>query len=184
MAHSILVDFPVYSMKNTVFLFAFILFGLPAYATAQTVSSTPKLEGKYTDWAVYSRGAGKDKTCYAISEAKIKSPTSVDHGDIYFMVSNWRSGAAKEQPSFLAGYTLKSSRPPEARIDGKKYVMYTADNEAFIENNKYERQLVAKMRSGSTMTLTGVSERGTNVNYQFSLKGITAALKKASAACK
>jgi len=33
------------------------------------------------------------------------------------------------------------------------------------------------------MNVKAVSARGTNVNYSFSLKGITAALRKAKAAC-
>ena len=146
-------------------------------------AAEPKLEGTFTDWTVYSRAEGGDKICYAISEPKSKSPTSVNHGDVYFMVSSWRSGAANEQPSFLAGYPLRANRAPEARIGSAKYKMFVSENESFIESSKDERALVKKMRAGATMNVKAVSARGTNVNYAFSLKGITAALKKAKAAC-
>lgn len=152
---------------------------LPTAAQA----AEPKLEGTFTDWAVYSRSEGGDKICYAIAEPKSKSPSSVNHGDIYFMVSNWRSGAAKEQPSFLAGYSLKANRAPEARVGSAKYKMFVAENEGFIESGSDERSLVKKMRAGATMQVKAVSARGTNVNYSFSLKGITAALRKAKTAC-
>lgn len=145
--------------------------------------SAPKLEGTYTDWKVYSRGQGKSKTCYALSTPKVKTPNSVNHGDVYFMVSNWKSGAATEQPSFLAGYPLKTKRGPEARVGSAKYTMYASANEAFIEKNSSERALVSKMRAGATMNVKAVSSRGTQVSYQFSLKGITAALKRAKSAC-
>ena len=145
--------------------------------------SKPKLEGNYTDWTVYSRGPGRNKTCYALSKPKVKTPSSVNHGDVYFMVSNWKSGAATEQPSFLAGYTLKPNRGPEARVGSSKYTMYASANEAFIESNSSERALVSKMRAGATMTIKAVSSRGTQVSYQFSLKGITAALKRTKLAC-
>lgn len=158
---------------------ALAAFALPSAAYA----AEPKLEGKYSDWAVYSRSEGNDKICYAISEPKSKSPTSVNHGDVYFMVSNWRSGAAKEQPSFMAGYPLKTNRAPEARVGSAKYKMFVAQNESFIESSNDERALVSKMKAGATMNVKAVSARGTNVNYSFSLKGITAALKKAKASC-
>lgn len=145
--------------------------------------SKPKLEGTYTDWTVYSRGQGRNKTCYALSKPKVQSPKSVNHGEVYFMVSNWKSGAAIEQPSFFAGYSLKASRAPEARVGSSKYTMYASANEAFIESSSRERALVSKMRAGATMTLKAVSSRGTNVSYQFSLKGITAALKRVKSAC-
>lgn len=161
---------------STVLLAAFIM---PVAAHA-----APKLEGKYSDWSVYSRSEGGDKICYAISEAKSKSPTSVRHGDIFFMVSNWQSGAATEQPSFMAEYKLKTNRAPEARVGSAKYKMFVAENESFIESPNDERALVAKMKAGATMNLKAVSARGTNVNYSFSLKGITAALKKAKAVCR
>lgn len=165
-------------MKKTLLTLTALAMACPSIAHA-----APKLEGTFTDWTVYSRAEGGDKICYAISQPKVKSPSSVNHGDIYFMVSNWRSGAAKEQPSFLAGYALKKNRAPEARVGSAKYTMYTAENEAFIESNSSERALISKMRAGATMNVKAVSARGTNVTYQFSLKGITAALKKTKAAC-
>ena len=166
-------------MKKTIALFTLLAMALPSAAHA----ASPKLEGTFSDWKVYSRMEAGDKICYAISEPKSKSPTSVNHGDIYFMVSNWRSGAAKEQPSFLAGYPLRGSRPPEARVGSSKFKMFVSENESFIESSSEERGLVKKMKAGATMHLKAVSTRGTNVNYSFSLKGITAALKKAKASC-
>ena len=166
-------------MKKTILTFTLGALALPSLAQA----AEPKLEGTFTDWAVYSRIEGNDKICYALSQPKSKSPSSVNHGDIYFMVSNWRSGAAKEQPSFLAGYPLKKTRSPEARVGSAKYKMFVAENEGFIESNSEERGLVSKMRAGATMNVKAVSARGTNVSYSFSLKGVTAALKKAKAAC-
>ena len=145
--------------------------------------SKPRLEKVHTDWSVYSHGQGANKTCYALSKPKVQSPSSVNHGDVYFMVSNWKSGAAKEQPSFFAGYSIKPSRAPEAQIKGSKYTMYAAANEAFIESSSKERGLVSKMRAGATMNIKAVSARGTNVKYQFSLKGITAALKHVRQIC-
>lgn len=152
-------------------------------APSAAYAAEPKLEGTFSDWTVYSRSEGGDKICYAIAEPSSKSPSSVNHGDIYFMVSNWRSGAAKEQPSFLAGYSLKANRAPEARVGSARYKMFVSENESFIEASSDERSLVSKMRAGATMQVKAVSARGTNVNYSFSLKGITAALRKAKSAC-
>lgn len=166
-------------MKKIILASVLTTLAMPGLAQA----SEPKLEGTFTDWTVYSRAEGGDKICYAIAKPSVKAPASVKHGDIYFMVSNWRSGAASEQPSFLAGYPLKKNRAPKARVGSSKYDMYAAENEAFIESNSDERGLVKKMRAGATMKVQAVSSRGTNVNYEFSLKGITAALRKAKSAC-
>lgn len=150
----------------------------PAFA-----QSAPKLAGTHGDWSVYTRGSGGDRICYVLSEAQAKSPSSVNHGDIYFMVSNWKNGAATEQPSFLAGYELKTTRAPKAQVGSTALTMFAADNEAFISENSDERKLVSKMRAGSTMTVSAVSKRGTQTRYTFSLKGVTAALRQAKSAC-
>lgn len=146
-------------------------------------ASEPKLEGKFTDWMVYSQGDGTGKICYALSEPKDVAPTNVNHGDVFFMVANWKNGAAKEQPSLMTGYSFKVSSPPNARIGSAKVPMYVSQNEAFVENSSQERSLVKNMRAGSLMRIDAVSTRGTATSYEFSLKGITAALSKARSIC-
>jgi len=155
-----------------------------AFIAPFALANEPVLEGTFKDWTAYSRDNGADKSCYAITKAKTKSPSSVRHGDIYFMVSNWRSGVASEQPSFLASYELNPNIAPEARIGSKKHIFYTANNEAFIEDSSDEKSLVKAMRGGSTMRIKAQSKRGTAVSYSFSLSGVTAALKKAKDVCR
>ena len=152
-------------------------------AAPALAQSAPKLAGTHGHWSVYTRGSGGDRICYVLSEAQTEAPTSVKHGDIYFMVSNWKNGAATEQPSFLAGYELKTTRAPKAQVGSTALTMFAADNEAFIAESTDERKLVSKMRAGSTMTVSAVSKRGTQTRYTFSLKGVTAALRQAKSAC-
>ena len=147
-------------------------------------AQAPKLEGSYNDWTSYSRETGNDKSCYVITKAKTTSPSSVRHGDVYFMISNWRSGAASEQPSFLTSYDLNPNIAPEATVGSTKIGFYIADNEAFIDESSDEKRLVRAMRAGSTMTVKAQSKRGTRVSYSFSLSGVTAALKKAKETCR
>lgn len=153
------------------------LSALPAYA------AEPTLEGSFGDWAAYSRAEGGDKICYIISEPQKKVPSSVNHGDVFFMVSNWKSGQAKEQPSLMAGYPLKISSPPTTMVGSARTRMYVSQNEAFIKDTADERELVKKMRGGANMRVSAMSERGTAVSYDFSLKGVTAALNKAKSSC-
>ncbi len=156
---------------------------LTGLCAAPALANEPELISKHNAWTAYSRADGGDKICYVLSEAKTKSPSSVRHGDIYFMVANWRSGVASEQPSFLAAYTLKQSSPPTTKVGSARYEMYTSQNEAFIDDRNQERDLVQAMRDGSTLRVDAMSSRGTSVNYTFSLSGVTAALKAAKDAC-
>lgn len=153
-----------------------LLTAIPAFAEAEP-------QGSFSDWTVYTRDVSGDRICYALATPERKTPESVTHGDVYFMVANWKSGAASEQPSLLAGYPLKTKSIPKARVGATKINMYSADNEAFVEADTDETKLVRAMRKGAVMRVEAVSERGTATSYEFSLKGITAALKKAKSLC-
>lgn len=155
----------------------------PALIPLTAEANVPRLEGKHSDWTVYSRGDGRAKTCYAVSRATTLAPSSVNHGNIFFLVSNWANGEATEQPSLMTGFPLKPARSPKARVGSTAVTMYGAENEAFISETSDERRLVREMRSGANMTVEAVSARGTEVSYNFSLKGITAALRQAKAIC-
>ena len=155
----------------------------PLLSQGAAQASEPRLVGTFGDWATYSRFDGSQRICYALAKPKSKAPSNVNHGDVYFMVANWKSGAATEQPSLLTGFNMKSNRPAEARIGRTNVPMFISQNEAFVEESRDEKRLVRSMRAGSSMSVNATSMRGTNVNYSFSLSGITAALKKARAAC-
>lgn len=159
--------------------FALPILALPALAQADA----PKLQGTFGDWQTYTRFDGAEQICYVLTKAESKSPSSVRHGEIYFMVANWKNGAASEQPSFLAGYELMVTNPPTARVGNQRYRMYADQNEGFIEEASQEQELVQAMREGSDMRIDAMSKRGTNVSYTFSLKGVTAALKRAKDSC-
>lgn len=161
----------------------FALTALAVMTAAPAYAAEPKLEGTFGDWSAYSRAEGGDKICYVISEPKKKTPSSVKHGDIFFMVSNWKSGQASEQPSLMTGYPLKISSPPTAMVGSARTRMYVSQNEAFIKDAGDERQLVKRMRAGANMRVSAMSTRGTSVSYDFSLKGVTAALNKAKSSC-
>jgi len=161
----------------------FLISSALVMATAVPALAAAKAEGTFNDWTVYTRDSGGDTICYALSKPSSKLPGNVNHGDVYFMVANWKSGTAMEQPSFLAGYDLKPASPPKARVGSTKITLYTAQNEAFVEANSDETKLVGQMRKGATMRIDAVSQRGTATSYEFSLKGVTAALRKAKSLC-
>lgn len=155
----------------------------PALIPASASANTPQRAGAHGDWTVYIRGSGRAKTCYAVSRATALSPSNVNHGDIFFLVSNWANGDATEQPSLMTGFPLKPARAPKARVGSTAVAMYGDNNEAFIHDRADERRLVSQMRAGANMTVEAVSARGTEVSYNFSLKGVTAALRQAKSLC-
>ncbi|HCY56464.1 MAG TPA: hypothetical protein DF715_13410 [Oceanicaulis sp.] len=151
---------------------------------APSLAQAPDFQGQHNDWRVFTRGSGAERICYAVSRPTDSRPGTVDHGDVYFFVSSWANGAAREQPSFLAGYELRADNPPRASVGSDRVGMYVDEREGFVEEPREEARLVDAMRRGATMRIEAVSARGTNTAYTFSLSGVTAALRQAGELCR
>ncbi len=161
-----------------------VLAAITSFASFSALAAEPKAVATYKDWSVFVRDAGGDKICFAATEAKDKSPKSVNHGDVFFLVSSWKSGAATTQPSLMTGYALNTKPEPTLRVGSDKWKMYTSENEAFIESSDEESRLVRAMRRGADMRVSAVSQRGTTTNYVMSLRGVSAALDRVARECR
>ncbi|MEM8936220.1 MAG: invasion associated locus B family protein [Pseudomonadota bacterium] len=138
----------------------------------------------YRDWSVFVREANGEKICFAATEAKDKSPKSVNHGEIFFLIATWKSGAAVEQPNLMTGYQLNARPEPTVRIGSDKWTLYSSENEAFIEAAEEEKRLIRAMRRGLDMRVNAVSQRGTATSYVMSLRGVSNALDRAKSECR
>ncbi|WDI30025.1 invasion associated locus B family protein [Hyphococcus flavus] len=148
------------------------------------VAQQPEAKATFRDWSVFVREVDGEKICFAATEATDKSPKSVNHGDIFFLIATWASGAASEQPSLMTGYALNAKPEPTLRIGSDKWDMYVSENEAFIEESAEEDRLVRAMRRGADMRISALSQRGTATSYVISLRGVSAALDRAKAECQ
>ncbi|UXM96420.1 invasion associated locus B family protein [Bartonella sp. HY329] len=143
-------------------------------ATAAMAQSPTRLN-QFDYWGAYSYKAGNSTVCYILSAPTKQEPSSVNHGDNFFLISKRPDGSASFEPQFMAGYNLRNN--VTVTIDGKgSFSLFTKEKSAWIETSQNESKLVAAMRGGTTMVVKAVSARGTNTTYTYSLKGITAAL--------
>ncbi|EKF18686.1 invasion associated locus B family protein [Nitratireductor pacificus] len=141
----------------------------PALAQATAV-------GQHRDWGVYSYQAGNGKVCYAMSVPKTKEPSSLDHGDIFFFVSQKPGQNVAYEPQFIASYNFQDSSKVTATVGGRSFTLFTQGKSAWLENAAEEPQLIAAMKAGSDMKIGAKSGRGNATSYTFSLLGISAAL--------
>jgi hypothetical protein len=146
-------------------------------ATSPAMAQAPKLIKQNSDWSSFSAVVDGGKTCYILAVPKEKQPSDKDHGDVFFMLAYHAGDGASLQPQFKAGYEFKDDSKVTLNIDGKKYVMFTRGDSAWLENPAEESAVVESMRTGKSMSLTAFSRRGTQTSYTYSLSGVTASLK-------
>lgn len=141
----------------------------PALAQATAV-------GQHRDWGTYSYQSDNGKVCYVMSVPKQKQPAELDHGDIFFFVSQKPGQNVAYEPQFIAAYNFQEGSKVNVTVGDQSFVMFTQGKSAWMENAAEEPQLIAAMRAGADMQVAAVSGRGNRTSYTFSLLGLTAAL--------
>ena len=132
--------------------------------------------GQHNAWGTYSYQSGNGKVCYVLTVPTDKQPPSLDHGDIFFFVSQRPGQKVTYEPQFIASYDFQQNSKVQVTVGGKTFSMFTKGKSAWVENAAEEPLLIAAMRGGSDMKVAAKSKRGNPTNYAFSLKGISAAL--------
>ena len=78
-----------------------VLFAAPALAD-------PVAQGRFKDWAVFTETVEGDLICYAATEALTKTPTSANHGQVWYYVTSWKSGKATAKLCVFFSLTARS----------------------------------------------------------------------------
>jgi hypothetical protein len=150
-----------------------------ALATPAAAQTATKI-GQHNAWGTYSYDANGSKVCYVLTVPTEKTPATLDHGDIFFFVSQKPGQAGAYEPQFITAYDMQTNSKVTVSVGNQSYSMFTRGKSAWMEEPTAEPQLVAAMRSGSDMRVQAVSGRGNQTSYTFSLRGITAALNSIS----
>ena len=154
---------------------AALAFSVAAPAFAQT----PRPIDQFKYWGAYAYKDPKvGEFCYILAIPTAKEPVDRDHGDVYFLVSRKPGSAEAYEPQVEVGYKLREGADVDIQVDGKRFAMFSKDNKAWLKDVNKENELVAAMRAGSTMKVSGESNRGTQTSYTYSLSGVTAALRE------
>ena len=155
------------------------LLAVTALATSAFAQAPTRIE-QFKAWGAYFYQGPNGKVCYVLTvpDPKQLTPPKVNHGDIFFLVTQRPGQNISYEPQAMLGYDLQAGSKVNVKIDDKSFIMFTKGRSAWLENAAEEPALVAAMLSGHNMTMGAVSKKGTQTGYVFSLSGISAALKK------
>ena len=157
-------------------LSTFAALSLTLVAAPALAQSATKM-GQHNAWGTYSYAQNNDKVCYVLTVPTDKQPPTLDHGDMFFFVSQKPGQNVSFEPQFIAGYAFKENSKVQVKVGDKSFSMFTRGKSAWMENAAEEPALIAAMRNGTDMLVLGTSGRGNPTKYTFSLKGISAALQ-------
>ena len=147
-------------------------------------AADPEQLGTFKDWTAFRFSDSNGVVCYVLTSPDEMLPKNVNHGGVFFLITNWIAQETNGQPSVLTGYDFKDDSPVTLEIGGAKWNMFTKAKGAWLRGADEEQALIAAMRKGSSMRIKGTSARGTATEYRISLAGISAALDKINSDCK
>lgn len=173
-------------MKSRILLVAaaLALTGMTA-ATAQQATNNV---GTFESWNVFVGNDQTGKICFIAAHPTDSqySQTIASRGTTVFQITSAPSSGVRNEPSTIVGFTIQTSADVTVDIDGTKFRMFLDPSypDTAWAVPEQQQQLVDAMVKGSKMSVSATSSpRGTVVTDSYSLRGVTAALKKASDEC-
>ena len=149
------------------------------------VASAPAEDfGPFGVWFGESHKEGESLVCSMWSAPQKQEGKFTKRGAVFVFVTH-RPAAKRVGEVFVeTGYTFKNDSDVKVVIGRRRFVLLTSGSTAWALNDGDERKLVAAMRAGAEMLVTGTSSRGTETRDSYSLKGFSAAHKAISLACR
>ncbi|WP_455481994.1 invasion associated locus B family protein [Bartonella sp. B35(2025)] len=144
--------------------------------TGTVWAQAPNRLDQFEDWGAYSYKSSENTICYVLSLPLEALPTTVNHGDNFFLVTKRSHSPVLFEPQFMAGYPLKEGSKVTVTVGNRDFDFFTKDSSAWLASSALEKQLISAMRAGKNMIVKATSKRGTHTTYTYSLKGVTAAL--------
>ena len=155
-------------------------------ATAATAQQSENRVAAETDWSVFVDG--NPQQCWGVSQpkntvnSKDGKPVEVRRGDILLFIT-YNKGAAGVV-SFMGGYPFAKGSTVTMDIGGTTFDLFTDGEGAWAGSPEEDAKIIAALKAGADVKLSGASGRGTKTVDTFSLMGFTAATEEAEKRCK
>ncbi len=157
-----------------------------ALTSAAALAQEPVEAGTFGKWTAYHYKTKKGPVCYIVSRP-VKSTASrknIKRDQAFFIVTNRPAAKVREEVNTIIGYAFRPNSQAILKIDNTTFKLFTTGDGAWSDGPATDHKITAAMRRGRTMTVTGVSRRGTKTVDTYDLKGVTAALKAIGGLCK
>ena len=173
----------VLTMKKLVIILPLLgsllgVWALPVFA------AEPVLIKTFKAWDAFTLGQGKSKVCYMATVPTKSRPKKVNHGAVYVTVAHKPRRQIRDEVNVVVGYDFQTKSSVRVSSSGASEKLFTTGREAWAYDSGMDGRLVAAMKRGTALAVSGTSARGTKTNYEFSLFGFSAAYEAISKACK
>lgn len=162
---------------------AFLGLVLGSVLLASQAMAAQTLLGSSREWDAFMITDAKAKSCYMRAAPGKSEPVGANRGEVYLFVTHRPATNIRNEVSVLVGYPFKPGSLATITIGKQKFSLFTEGDGAWVEKPADEARLIAAMKQGENMTVSGASARGTRTTDTYSLAGFSAALTTINKAC-
>lgn len=163
---------------------SFVLLGLGFQAALPlSAHAADRMVTRVKDWSVYEGEGAEGRVCYAATRAMETSPSDIDHGEPYLILTRFTAHPGLEQPSFSGDLPLKPDGEARLRTGDLSLALAPAGMDAFLRQASDEKTLILALRQGADARVEAEAASGAHLVYRFSLAGMSEAFAAASRQC-
>jgi invasion protein IalB len=142
----------------------------------------PSLEGAYNDWSLYGLQERGNPICYLSSGLVTSSDAVVRRRPAVVLITNRPAEGRRGVVSVDPGYIYEDGGSVLMTIGRRQFHLFARGGEAWAEDAD-DQQIIAAIRGGSTLVVTGRMKSGPTTTDTFSLRGFGTALAALDRAC-
>jgi hypothetical protein len=162
----------------------FIAFSSTSRALAD--AATPVLIGNYggkKGWNAYHFHDKGGEVCFMSRAPEKQEGKFKKRGPVFFFVTRYSGGKDSNVVSVANGYDFKPKSPVTLSIKGKKFSLFPQGDMAWTKDQTEDNAVLKELLAGASMTVKGMSGRGTNTTDTYSLKDSTEAYRAITKEC-
>lgn len=140
-------------------------------------------------WQVYTVKDGNTlNACYVMGTPQKMTGQYKKRGASYLSVKIQADSDESPIISFIAGYDIKPKSPITVQSNAATFELYVPSNgiapgTAWAGDDKTEKSLINAAKRGKSLTIKGVSQKGTQTTDTYDLKGFSNAYATMMGAC-
>jgi len=162
-----------------------IAIGLAPIASA----AAPRLIDTEGAWAAFEDTREGVRICFAASFPETEGGAGLNRGLTYMTVGYWEGTPRKDQISVVAGFPYRDGSLVRAVVDPDRaesrmrFSLLPRGNRAWAESPAEDADLVAALRNGYRLRITGTSSRNNTLTDVYDLTGSADMIDRARAEC-
>jgi hypothetical protein len=157
--------------------------GLLMLAAPACAQNDPRSIGTYGGWnASYFLDAGS-KVCMMSLSPAAQTGKFKQRGSVFLFITHWPADKSKNVVSVSNGYRFQKGSTATLKVGGKSFKLITQNTTALTQNQEMDDTITQALQKSASLTIEGISARGTKTIDTYRLQGSSAAYQAITKEC-